>query len=177
METPIMTNLTTLRITRSLDSSSSLPLVSTISTDNVTTDFNGTMITCSGMSIMTGLLATENVELILIGIQNIRSKINNGRFVLTTLVLFMKLYYYHTVAPSANISKQSQSKDISVTLEWTHTNGVSYNVSVDPEVAVNHTGRNSAQFIVSYDTKYNVSVVASLCGVTMTYFTIIYHGM
>jgi hypothetical protein len=85
METPIMTNLTTLRITRSLDSSSSLPLVSTITTENVTTDLNGTMITCSGMlNMMIGPLATENVEVILIGIQKNRSRINNGKFVLTT---------------------------------------------------------------------------------------------
>jgi hypothetical protein len=55
-------------------------------------------------------------------------------------------------------------------------NGVSYSISVDPEVAVNYTGRSSALLSVSYDTKYNVSVVASLCGITMTYFAIINHG-
>jgi hypothetical protein len=81
-----------------------------------------------------------------------------------------------TVAPNTSISEQFQSKDISVTLEWTHTNGVSYSISVEPEVAVNYTGRSSAQITVSYDTKYNVSVVASLCGETTTYFAIIYHG-
>jgi hypothetical protein len=56
---------------------------------------------------------------------------------------------------------------------------VSYSVSVDPEVAVNYTGirRDGAQLIVSYNTKYNVSVVASLCGmISTTNFAIIYHG-
>ena len=76
----MMTNLTTLNITRSLDNSSHLPLISTISTNNVTTDLNGTVITCSGTSLMTGLLASENVEVIILtGMTNIRSKINNGR--------------------------------------------------------------------------------------------------
>jgi hypothetical protein len=40
-------------------------MVSTISTDNTTTDLNGTMITCSGIfnvNMMAGPLATENVK-------------------------------------------------------------------------------------------------------------------
>ena len=84
MEAPIITNLTTLTVSRSLDISSHLPLISTISTDNVTTDLNGTVITCSGMSM--GLPATDhdNVEVIILtGMMNIRSKINNGRYVHT----------------------------------------------------------------------------------------------
>ena len=86
METPIITNLTTLYVSRSLNISSPLPLVSMISTDNVTTDLNGTMITCSGISMMTGLsaIATDNVEVIILtGMTNIRSRINNGRYILT----------------------------------------------------------------------------------------------
>ena len=75
-----------------------------------------------------------------------------------------------------SISEQFRAKDISVILEWTRTNGVSYSIRVDPEVAVNYTGRNSAQITVSYDTKYNISVVASLCGITIANFTIIHRG-
>jgi hypothetical protein len=78
---------------------------------------------------------------------------------------------------NASIFEQFRPTDISATLEWTHTNGVFYSISVDPEVAVNYTGRSSAQLTVSYDTKYNVSVVASLCGMITTNFAIIYHGM
>ena len=82
----------------------------------------------------------------------------------------------HTVTPDANISEQFGANSIAVTLEWTHKNGVTYGVSVDPEVAVNYTGRNRAELIVSYDTKYNVSVVASLCEIITTNLTIINHG-
>ena len=89
MEVPILTNLTILYVSRSLDSSSSLPLVSTISIDNVTTDLNGTVITCSGMSLtmMMGLPATDrdNVEVIITtGMRNIRSRINDGRYIILT---------------------------------------------------------------------------------------------
>ena len=82
--------------------------------------------------------------------------------------------YYTVAIPS--ISEQFRAKDISVTLEWTRTNGVSYSIRVDPEVAVNYTGRNSAQITVSYDIKYNVSVIVALCGITTTNLVIIHYG-
>ena len=75
-----------------------------------------------------------------------------------------------------SISEQFRLKDISITLVWTGTNGVSYSIRVDPEVAVNYTGRNSAQITVLYDTKYNISVIATLCEITTTNFAIIHHG-
>ena len=60
---------------------------------------------------------------------------------------------------------------------WTLKNGVSYSVSVDPEVEViNYSGKSSAQLILSYNTNYNVSVVASLCGKSSTTFTVINYG-
>ena len=72
-----------------------------------------------------------------------------------------------TVIPEAHVSEQFSANSVAVTLEWTHKNGVSYSISVYPEVAVNFTGRNStlcsAQLTFSYDIKYNISVVASLC--------------
>ena len=53
---------------------------------------------------------------------------------------------------------------------------MSYSISVDPEVAVNFTGRNSSQLTVSYDIKYNISVVASLCEIITANHFIIHHG-
>ena len=82
----------------------------------------------------------------------------------------------HTITPDAHISEQFGVNSIAVTLMWFHKNGVSYSVSVDPEVAINYTRRSRAQLTVSYNTKYNISVVASLCGIITTNFTIIYHG-
>lgn len=65
MATPISTALTILNISRSLNTSSPLPLISTIFTNNTTTDLNGTVMTCSG----TPLRSSEvySVEVILIG--------------------------------------------------------------------------------------------------------------
>ena len=83
---------------------------------------------------------------------------------------------YIIVTPKVHVSDQFGVSSISVTLEWTHKNGVDYSISIDPHVAVNYTGRNSAQVIVSYDTKYNFNVVSSLCAINVTNFIIINHG-
>ena len=53
---------------------------------------------------------------------------------------------------------------VAVSLEWLASNGVSYAVYVAPERAINYTGKSSAQLHLSYNIKYNISVVASLCG-------------
>ena len=76
MEAPIITNLTTLRITRSLYNRS---LISTISTDNATTDLYGTVIACSELSY-TQLLATDSVEILLVG--------NNSGSVTTGIIIY-----------------------------------------------------------------------------------------
>ena len=65
MEAPIITAMTTLNISRSLNNSSPLPLVSIISTDNTTADLNGTVITCTAQSRVE-LLTTDSVEITVI---------------------------------------------------------------------------------------------------------------
>jgi hypothetical protein len=75
-----------------------------------------------------------------------------------------------------NISRQLEADHVRVALEWTHKNGVSYSISVDPEVNVGYTRRESAQLVVPYNSEYNISVIASLCGRSRTVFTIINYG-
>ena len=72
---PISTALTTLNISRSLNESSPLPLISMISTDNTSTDLNGTVITCSAV----GTLINARLVIFLFG-NNIGSI--NSRFML-----------------------------------------------------------------------------------------------
>ena len=66
-----------------------------------------------------------------------------------------------------NISEHFQFDSVSVILEWTAKNGISYSVSANPETAINYTGpgKRSAQLSALYNKKYNVCVVASLCGI------------
>ena len=69
MATPISVNSTTLNVSRSL------PLVSTIFTDNTTADFNGTVITCSEQAINATTLSSASVQIILVG--NIGGSVNS----------------------------------------------------------------------------------------------------
>ena len=62
---------------------------------------------------------------------------------------------------------------VAVTLEWLASNGVYYAVYVAPERAINYTGKSSAQLLLSYNIKYNVSVVATLCGTSQAVHCII----
>ena len=86
------------------------------------------------------------------------------------------IYNNDTVTPEVNISEQFRTNHAEVILEWSHNNGVTYSISVDPEVALNYTGRNSVKLIVSYDTKYNVSVIVSLCGKNETTLSVLHYG-
>ena len=84
---PISTNLTTLYISRSLNESSSLPLMSMILTDNATADLNGTIITClaetGGQS-----LVNASLQIILTGNNN-----NNGGNINSGLLINVNLGY------------------------------------------------------------------------------------
>ena len=78
MEAPIITASTTLNVSRSLNNSSSFPLISVVSTDNATADLNGTIMTCLALSRMNReVLATASVEIILV--RNKRGNINNSK--------------------------------------------------------------------------------------------------
>ena len=77
-----------------------------------------------------------------------------------------------------NISREFEADRVRVALEWTHINGVSYAIRVDPEVNVSYSWsrRKSAQLVVPYNSKYNISVTASLCGNSRAVFIIINYG-
>ena len=83
---------------------------------------------------------------------------------------------YDVVTPSVSISEYFQINFVVITLEWTAENGVSYFVSVNPETAINYTGKSSTQLVLLYNIKYNVSVVASLCGTNQASHNAINYG-
>jgi hypothetical protein len=86
----------------------------------------------------------------------------------------MIVYNDDAVTPSVNISEDFQMNFVAVTLEWVANNGVSYVIT--PERAINYTGKSSARLILSYNTEYNVSVVASLCRTSQAVHSTIYYS-
>ena len=55
-------------------------------------------------------------------------------------------------------------ENVTVTLDWKPEMGMSYNVIINPNVPVKFVENTSIQLVVSYNTLYNVSVVATSCG-------------
>ena len=78
-----------------------------------------------------------------------------------------KLFYQFIANPNMlNISETVRilnETNFAVILELTPEDGVSYNASVVPFAELAHIRINTWQLIGSYNTTYNVSVVARLC--------------
>ena len=80
----------------------------------------------------------------------------------------------HTCIAAANspeiaiiLSEQFEKEHVSVLLEWSKMNGgVIFNVCTTPQVIESfaHGSSISYRLNVSYNTQYNVSIVATLCG-------------
>ena len=87
MATPILTTLTTLYVSRSLNGSSSLPLMSTLSANNATADLNGTVITCAAETAGQSL---TNASLLLILARNNSGNVNSGLFIIYGMILFYR---------------------------------------------------------------------------------------
>ena len=68
---------------------------------------------------------------------------------------------------------------VSVVLMWTQINWLySYNVSVTPSVEMTFNGGTTVQLILSYNTQYNVSVVAThpCLGRIITKMSVLHYG-
>ena len=76
------------------------------------------------------------------------------------------------------MSEQFENETVIITLEWTVQNGAFHGISVDPQDLVDsvYTGPTTIQLIVSYNTLYNVSAVATLCGQNSSHFLELHYG-
>jgi hypothetical protein len=72
-----------------------------------------------------------------------------------------------------------ENDNFTVTLEWSQFSGETYNVTTVPEaVNMSFTGSTSVQLVMLYDTPYNVTITATLCGNrnTMNFTTPYYYS-
>ena len=59
------------------------------------------------------------------------------------------------------------NNNFTVTLEWPQFSGETYSVDTVPEVVhKSYAGNTNVQLIMLYNTQYNVTVTATLCGYT-----------
>ena len=83
-------------------------------------------------------------------------------------IMILVLYNIGT-APNielAVVSEELKSDHIVLTLEWISENGMSAfsELNVVPQAEIISLGPSSRQLVISYNTSYNASAVASLCG-------------
>ena len=72
------------------------------------------------------------------------------------------------------VNQLLKGNDVTVTLQWPQEPGTVYHISVLPETSISHECTTNSHDIctinltISYDIRYNVNIVSSLCGVTTT---------
>ena len=61
-------------------------------------------------------------------------------------------------------SVQFENETVVIALEWTVENGAFSSLNVVPQAEAVNLGPSSGQLVLYYNTSYNISAVASLCG-------------
>ena len=70
----------------------------------------------------------------------------------------------HPHTSKVNITSNLSSDSVTVNLDWTEEDGVSYNVSVTPPLMIRQVCSTCFELTVPYNIVYNVSVLSTLCG-------------
>ena len=67
--------------------------------------------------------------------------------------------------PMLSISEEYEADNVTVTVEWTHQVDVTsnYTVGVSPSVPIMFIGHTNRSLVLQYNTKYNLSVMATAC--------------
>ena len=75
------------------------------------------------------------------------------------------------------LDERYEADNVTVTVEWAQQDGAVYTVRVSPPVPIMVTGSTSRQLTISYNTVYNLSVVAvAPCRVNATTFIRLNYG-
>jgi hypothetical protein len=136
-----------------------LPLVSTLTVANVTADLNGTIVDCT---------EDEGRSLVIMSTINIIRTGQEG----VSIVLMLSLFHTHThkytlsvhPPPVINRTNTFEDNEIVVFLEWMEQNGVTYNVTITPQVpGIEWVSGTSVRVRIDYNVNYTVTISATLC--------------
>ena len=140
------------------------PLITLLAINNVTVGINGTILFCStdgdtNNALMSRIHVIENIisKIIHIMYNNYISTLPSYNSTITIPD--------HPHPPKVNITSNLSSDSVTVNLDWTEEDGVSYNVSVTPApLMIRQVCSNCVELTVPYNIVYNVSVLSTLCG-------------
>ena len=72
-----------------------------------------------------------------------------------------------------------KANDVLVMLDWALEDGVSYSVTTIPPLAAVFNTSTSVELVLHYNTQYNTSILATLCGqsdTTITFYHVLNFG-
>jgi hypothetical protein len=77
--------------------------------------------------------------------------------------------------PVLNVSEEYRADNITVTVLWAPIDNTTFSTKVTPLAPIMLTGSTSRQLIISYNTEYNLSVIAATpCGNFIASITLSY---
>ena len=82
-------------------------------------------------------------------------------------------------SPTVNIMDYYFGKtNVTVTLEWTWENGITYNFSIHPTLELEYARprENILLLTIPYNISYHINIVASLCGQYSTTTVVLNYG-
>ena len=178
---PILIN--SANFTFSRDSSPrDLPLVSTITIMNVTSNLEGTVIRCTGLnsSSVSSVVLMTTIHLYDINVGRLLIRISSAYSYDKLKMLTVNTDFPNT--PGVVIRPDMihfGNENFTLTLEWPQFSGETYSVAIVPEaVYTRFTMSTSVQLVMHmlYNIQYNVTITATLCGNRSTANLIIYYG-
>ena len=132
-----------------------LPITSTLLLNSVTSDINGAQIYCSGFD--SHFLNYHTMPATMIHVINgtISKYIYNNKH-MHNIIHDTLIISVHPPGPEISISQRYAADYLTVGLEWSEENGVSYNVSTEPQVAIAFKGSSAIQLIALYITLFTM---------------------
>ena len=162
---PILMDSTNFTFSR-VSSPGALPLVSTMTVMNVTSNLEETVITCTGLnsSSVSSVVLMTTIHVYDMHIGMLLTKISN--------YIFLSKYYVTANTDFPNTPEIIRpdmvsfgNSNFTVTLEWSQFSGETYTVATVPDpVNMSFITSTSVQLVLFYNTQYNVTVTATLCG-------------
>ena len=139
----------------------SRPLTSVASVANVTAGLDGTIVKCTAIEQSN---SEREPSLVTIDVTD-TSELQND-FIHLVAMHSNHIMYAGQLQPPESIAThviRYEADNVLVMLDWAPVDGVSYNITTIPPVAVDFNASTIAQLTLHYNTQYNISILASLC--------------
>ena len=170
-------NSTTFTFTRTSAQGDS-PLIFTLSIDSVNISLNGTVVNCmDANNPMTLESASTIIQIIDTSNSKFAIQLSYPSNCIVWTIIIIVILAANIDLNISTIIEEYGADNVTVSVNWAQQVGVTYTARISPLAPISSTGSNSRQLKLSYNTAYNLSVVAvTPCGTTMVAFIGLHYG-